>query len=69
MKNMDIEHYFVTEDPVMEDCLLELPPFGSFPMRGFRKKFRDDLLLDSAQRESKTASSNLPASAIKNIAA
>jgi len=44
MRSIDLDSHLIAEDPtVMEDCLLELPPFGSFPMRGFRKASNDDL--------------------------
>ena len=58
MKSMDIEQYLFVEDSVMEDCLLELPPFGAFPMRGFRKKNRNDLFLDA--KAEKPLSENFP---------
>lgn len=52
MRNLAIDTYLITEDSnVMEDCLYELPPFGSFPMRGFNRKFRSDFFLDELTTE------------------
>jgi hypothetical protein len=70
MKTMSIENYLTTDDTsIMENCLIELPPFGSFPMRAFRRKFCDDFLLDAAQVEREAHSDSLKQKPANHIAA